>query len=57
MDATPLMTLLSDLVNTQATQQRADFIANQQARLTGAQAKEQERKTSFLSKWNKRAGF
>ncbi len=57
MDATPLMTLLSDLVNTQRTEQRADFIANQQARLTGAQAAEQERKTSFFNKWNKRAGF
>ena len=57
MDATPLMTLLSDLVSTQQTQQRADFIANQQARLTGAQAAEQERKTSFFSKWNKRTGF
>ncbi len=34
MDATPLMTLLSDLVTTQRTQQRADFLANQQARAT-----------------------
>ncbi len=39
MDATPLMTLLSDLAQTQAAQQRADFLANQQARAGGGGTK------------------
>jgi hypothetical protein len=39
MDATPLMTMLSDLAQTQAAQQRADFLANQQARAGGGGTK------------------
>ena len=53
MDATPLMTLLSDLVTTQQTQERESLLAQGQARLTGAQAAEQERRTSLSRSWNK----
>lgn len=53
MDATPLMTLLSDLVTTQQTQQREAMLAGSQARLTHAQAAEQERRTSLSRSWNK----
>ncbi len=53
MDATPLMTLLSDLVQTQQAEQRADMLARGQARVMGAQAAEQERRTSTISAWNK----
>ena len=52
MDATPLMTLLSDLVTTQQTQEREAMLASSQARLMGAQAGEQERKTSLFKRWN-----
>lgn len=52
MDATPLMTLLSDLVQTQTTEARADLLAGSQARLTGAQASEQERKTALYRRFS-----
>ena len=42
MDATPLMTLLSDLTQTQAAEQRERMLAGAQARLTGAEARKSE---------------
>ncbi len=53
MDATPLMTLLSDLVTTQQTQEREAMLAKSQTRLATAQAREQERVTRTISRWNK----
>lgn len=57
MDATPLMTLLADLAQTQRTEARADVLAGSQARLTSAQAAEQERRTAFSRSWNRRIGL
>ena len=51
MDATPLMTLLSDLAQTQQTQERESMLASSQARLTAAQTAEQMRRTNVSRSW------
>ena len=48
MDATPLMTLLSDLVQTQATEERERKLSGAQARLIGAQAAQKESWVTFM---------
>jgi hypothetical protein len=48
MDATPLMTLLSDLANTQATETRERMLATTQARLTTAEARKSESWATFM---------
>lgn len=48
MDATPLMTLLSDLTQTQATEERERMVAGAQARLTGAEARKSESWAEYM---------
>ncbi len=48
MDATPLMTLLSDLVHTQETERRARMVAGAQARLTTAEARQKESWAAYM---------
>ena len=48
MDATPLMTLLSDLAQTQATEARANRLANVQARVGTAEARKGESWAKYM---------